>query len=68
MEAIDDSSKFYWAIIEFEKPLIATKGSLMIGSKFDTDITANQCRLAFYGNIMDNDCSSLKVLYLHYLN
>jgi len=40
-------------LLSFEKPLITQFGSLLIGSKFDSDITANVCRLAFYGPIIN---------------
>jgi len=41
-----------FALLYFEKPLISTLYALVIGSKFDTDIAANICRLGFYGQIV----------------
>ncbi|KAL4495602.1 hypothetical protein ABPG72_014071 [Tetrahymena utriculariae] len=41
-----------FALLEFEKPVCASNGTLFICSKFDTDITANICRIGFYGNLI----------------
>ncbi|XP_070564699.1 selenocysteine-specific elongation factor-like [Ptychodera flava] len=41
-----------FALIEFEKPITCPENSLLIGSKLDTDIHANMCRLAFYGHLV----------------
>ena len=41
-----------FALIEFEKPVTCQDGSLLIGSKLDTDIHANICRIAFYGRLL----------------
>ncbi|XP_077977999.1 selenocysteine-specific elongation factor-like [Glandiceps talaboti] len=41
-----------YALIEFEKPITCADSSLLIGSKLDTDIHANMCRLAFYGQLV----------------
>lgn len=41
-----------FALLEFEKPVCVTQQTLFICSKFDTDITANLCRIAFYGNLL----------------
>ncbi|XP_055625638.1 selenocysteine-specific elongation factor [Toxorhynchites rutilus septentrionalis] len=43
--------QFLFALLEFEKPVQATQNALIIGSKLDTDIHANQCRIAFYGHL-----------------
>lgn len=43
----------HYALIEFEKPVILNKSSLLIGSKLDSDIHSNICRLAFYGKVME---------------
>lgn len=40
-----------WALLEFVKPLTCRKGSIIIGSKLDSDIHLNSCRLAFSGNL-----------------
>uniref|UniRef100_A0A8C4YPN2 Selenocysteine-specific elongation factor n=1 Tax=Gopherus evgoodei TaxID=1825980 RepID=A0A8C4YPN2_9SAUR len=41
-----------WALLEFEKPVTCPKFCLVIGSKLDTDIHANTCRLAFHGILL----------------
>ncbi|XP_075687899.1 selenocysteine-specific elongation factor isoform X3 [Rhinoderma darwinii] len=41
--------KWQWALLEFEKPVTCPKLCLVIGSKLDTDIHSNTCRLAFHG-------------------
>lgn len=41
-----------WALLEFEKPVTCPKLCLVIGSKLDTDIHANTCRLAFHGVLL----------------
>ena len=41
-----------WALIEFEKPVTCQRNCLVIGSKLDTDIHANTCRLAFHGQLI----------------
>ncbi|XP_030061942.1 LOW QUALITY PROTEIN: selenocysteine-specific elongation factor [Microcaecilia unicolor] len=45
--------KQQWALLEFEKPVTCPKPCLVIGSKLDTDIHANTCRLAFHGLLME---------------
>ncbi len=41
-----------WALIEFEKAVICQRNCLVIGSKLDTDIHSNTCRLAFSGQLL----------------
>ncbi|XP_072044479.1 selenocysteine-specific elongation factor-like [Amphiura filiformis] len=41
-----------WALIEFEKPVTCQRNCLVIGSKLDTDIHSNTCRLAFHGELL----------------
>ncbi|XP_069721725.1 selenocysteine-specific elongation factor [Phaenicophaeus curvirostris] len=41
-----------WALLEFEKPVTCPRLCLVIGSKLDTDIHANTCRLAFHGVLL----------------
>ncbi|XP_007666510.2 selenocysteine-specific elongation factor [Ornithorhynchus anatinus] len=62
-----------WALLEFEKPVTCPKLCLVIGSKLDTDIHANMCRLAFHGvmlqgledkNYMETFLPKLKVYKL----
>ena len=54
--ASSDSSESFpsrqFALIEFEKPITCQNHALIIGSKLDTDIHANMCRIAFHGQIM----------------
>ncbi|XP_041459396.1 selenocysteine-specific elongation factor-like [Lytechinus variegatus] len=42
-----------WALLEFEKPVACPRNCLVIGSKLDTDIHANTCRLAFHGKLLN---------------
>uniref|UniRef100_H3AZ57 Eukaryotic elongation factor, selenocysteine-tRNA specific n=1 Tax=Latimeria chalumnae TaxID=7897 RepID=H3AZ57_LATCH len=42
-----------WALLEFEKPVTCPRNCLVIGSKLDTDIHANTCRLAFHGVLLE---------------
>uniref|UniRef100_UPI0037E7EDF4 selenocysteine-specific elongation factor n=1 Tax=Semicossyphus pulcher TaxID=241346 RepID=UPI0037E7EDF4 len=41
-----------WALLEFERPVTCPSLCLVIGSKLDTDIHANACRLAFQGFLL----------------
>ena len=41
-----------WALLEFEKPVTCPPNCLVIGSRLDTDIHANTCRLAFHGRLL----------------
>uniref|UniRef100_A0A1A8IM43 Selenocysteine-specific elongation factor n=2 Tax=Nothobranchius kuhntae TaxID=321403 RepID=A0A1A8IM43_NOTKU len=41
-----------WALLEFERPVTCPALCLVIGSKLDTDIHANMCRLAFQGRLL----------------
>ncbi|XP_071153895.1 selenocysteine-specific elongation factor-like [Mytilus edulis] len=42
-----------YALIEYEKPVTCPHNSLVIGSKLDTDIHANMCRIAFHGQLLE---------------
>ncbi|XP_050412179.1 selenocysteine-specific elongation factor [Patella vulgata] len=42
-----------YALIELDKPVTCAINSLVIGSKLDTDVHANTCRLAFYGRLLE---------------
>ncbi|VDI00233.1 selenocysteine-specific elongation factor [Mytilus galloprovincialis] len=42
-----------YALIEYEKPATCPHNSLVIGSKLDTDIHANMCRIAFHGQLLE---------------
>lgn len=41
-----------WALLEFERPVTCPAVCLVIGSKLDSDIHANACRLAFQGRLL----------------
>ena len=45
-------SRHQWALIEFEKPVTCPENSLLIGSRLDTDIHLNTCRIAFHGKLL----------------
>lgn len=42
----------YFALIEFDKPVLATDNSLVIASKLDVDASSNTCRIGFWGNLL----------------
>lgn len=46
------SDERLFALLEFEKPVCCSLATLFICSKFDTDISANICRIGFYGNLL----------------
>lgn len=41
-----------YVLIEFERPIICSADSYIIGSRLDSDVHANICRLAFYGSLV----------------
>jgi selenocysteine-specific elongation factor len=41
-----------FAVLELEKPVTCPNSSLVIGSRLDTDIHLNTCRLAFHGKFL----------------
>jgi len=45
--------EWQWAALLFDTPLVTPLGSLVIGSRLDADLTANACRLAFYGRLAE---------------
>ena len=47
-------------LLSFEKKIICPANCMVIGSKLDTDIHANVCRLAFCGNLLDTIDSTSK--------
>ncbi|KAF3689797.1 Selenocysteine-specific elongation factor [Channa argus] len=51
-EASSGSDPEQWALLEFERPVTCPSLCLVIGSKLDTDIHANACRLAFQGRLL----------------
>ena len=55
-----------WAILHFQIPVFCPLNSLIIGSRLDTDIQSNTCRLAFSGRIVQSfdpkkDISRIKI-------
>ena len=42
-----------YAVLELEKPVTCSTSALVIGSKLDTDIHSNICRIAFHGAILE---------------
>ncbi|KAM5148547.1 selenocysteine-specific elongation factor [Mantella aurantiaca] len=52
-EGREDQDGGQWALLEFEKPVTCPRMCLVIGSKLDTDIHANTCRLAFHGVLLE---------------
>lgn len=48
----DEDMPLHWAIIDFQTPVYCPLNSLVIGSRLDTDIQANTCRLAFSGRLV----------------
>ena len=49
----DDSlPPLHWARIEFQTPVYCPMDSLVIGSRLDTEVNANACRLAFSGRLV----------------
>ncbi|KAL1456366.1 hypothetical protein WDU94_001099 [Cyamophila willieti] len=63
----EDNQEIYFALLEFEKPILAPPNSLIIGSKLDTNMHSASCRLAFHGHMQHSlveknyDLSSLKI-------
>lgn len=51
-EAASGSDPEQWALLEFDRPVTCPSLCLVIGSKLDTDIHANACRLAFHGRLL----------------
>ena len=41
-----------FAVVQFETPLLCPRHCIVIGSKLDTDIHANICRIAFHGRLL----------------
>lgn len=54
--------KCQYALLEFEKPVTCLPDSITIGSRLDTDVHSNICRIAFHGSlvhaIVDKDYAS----------
>ena len=45
----EDKTKKQFMLVEFERPVPVVPNCIVIGSKLDTDINSNLCRLAFHG-------------------
>ncbi|KAL7051645.1 hypothetical protein ACKWTF_004547 [Chironomus riparius] len=56
---IENDDRNYFALIEFEHPVLIYDDMLLIASKLDTEQT-NVCRLAFYGTILVKNSSTDK--------
>lgn len=54
----------YYALLEFDKPVLAYDDALVIASKLDIDVNSNTCRLAFWGKLLINN-SSLDKEYIN---
>ena len=50
----DPAPRCQFALLEFERPITCTDNCLVIGSKLDTDIHSNTCRLAFHGKLLES--------------
>lgn len=60
-DAIEDEGS-QWAMVQFQQPIYAPLGSLVIGSRLDTEDSHNMCRLAFHGPIVSsNPCTGVFV-------
>ena len=42
-----------FALVQMERPVVAPGSALLIGSRLDSDLHANACRLAFYGRLLE---------------
>jgi selenocysteine-specific elongation factor len=62
-EEFNNNNLKFYAIIEFEKPILCYKNAIYIASKLDSDINKNLCRIAFNGRVFDPtlDVSKLKI-------
>jgi len=55
-DGADDSGSFpdsQFALLELEKPVTCGRNFIVIGSRLDTDIHINTCRLAFHGYVLE---------------
>lgn len=43
----------YYALLEFERPVICPPHSKVIGSRLDNDAFSNKCRIAFHGHLVE---------------
>lgn len=49
----DSQPPLHWARLEFLTPVYCPMDSLVIGSRLDTEVNANACRLAFSGRLVE---------------
>eukprot|EP00592_Proboscia_alata_P012912 CAMPEP_0194388700 /NCGR_PEP_ID=MMETSP0174-20130528/99987_1 /TAXON_ID=216777 /ORGANISM="Proboscia alata, Strain PI-D3" /LENGTH=481 /DNA_ID=CAMNT_0039180235 /DNA_START=477 /DNA_END=1922 /DNA_ORIENTATION=- len=68
-QAQQQQPPLHWAILHFQTPVFCPWNSLIIGSRLDTDVQANTCRLAFSGRLIEKfdpkkDTERLKI-YTH---
>jgi selenocysteine-specific elongation factor len=49
----DSLPPLHWARLEFLTPVYCPMDSLVIGSRLDTEVNANACRLAFSGRLVE---------------
>lgn len=63
--------EWQWAALLFDSPILAPVGSMVIGTKLDTSVNANTCRIAFYGRLSEplpsNDLHELRKLNIYKL-
>lgn len=51
--SVDDLvGRFVFAVVELERRICVTDGSIAIGVKLDMDLTAKSCRIAFSGDVL----------------
>lgn len=62
---VEKDKESIFVLLEFEKPVLAVENSLIIASKLDIDIHSSECRIAFYGKLID--ASSDKEYKANYL-
>lgn len=43
----------YYALLEFEKPVVCPPKSVVLGSRLDGDAFSNRCRIAFHGCLVE---------------
>lgn len=56
----------HWARIEFLTPVYCPMDSLVIGSRLDTEVNANACRLAFSGRLVSRyDAKAVSSFTIH---
>jgi len=51
--SVDSKMPLHWARLEFLTPVYCPMDSLVIGSRLDSEVNANACRLAFSGRLVE---------------